>query len=123
MSPPNEDCTVPRWHVDGRYSETNEVPFKFVVSLKGPQTRFAKMINWDEFKKLSRQMETGLEMGIREKLVDTVEEIFPAEIGQGMIFRVGDDGAVVHSEPDATESRIFLSVVAGKRKDVIEMQG
>jgi hypothetical protein len=105
---------IPRWHTDGKYSASNTIPFKLVASLRGSQTRFAQINDRKEFGRL--EMSDYPENA--PAMTELVEEVFPAHEGQAVIYRVGDENAVAHSEPESLMQRIFYSVVVGTKEEM-----
>lgn len=126
-STPNWYFKLPRWHTDE--SRDFNTP-KFVATLKGPHTRFhdSNAADRENVKKNSLDPDTAGPNAVEANflnfmelvsLLDSKKTIQPRR-GQGAFFGVGNDRAAVHSTPDLTETRLFLSIVSGSERQIDE---
>jgi hypothetical protein len=120
---PNDDYIIPRWHCDGNYFDKNKYPesqTKFVTIFKGPGTLLL------EKNKDVKETYIKYKTDSSKQKIETIEErtnidLKFKDIGaktiqlnkcQGLIFLSGNiDNCTIHSEPNITEPRIFLSIV------------
>ena len=135
---PNTDWDVPRWHRDGGFLNDDNgnlvtEEFKLVFTLKGAPTRFAEVIDIQKFEEYEREEilnneHDGLEgyeeraLAIRRKLEETVREIPVGKKGFATIYRVDGTHGKIHSEPEITEPRIFISIITGSQSQIEELQ-
>ncbi len=91
---PTTDLDTPRWHSDGHY-------------LKNDQGEFVS----EEYK-----------LVLAIKGAPTRFQGFEVKAGQAVMYRVGEPGKNVHSEPEIKESRIFMSVVVGSEAQIAELK-
>jgi len=136
---PNNDFKIPRWHADGPYFKTDEgeKTYKFVACLKGPSTLLVSdkdmiekfRINYaieleklrnikfdtkqDKYKYMNGEMRANI-----AKVIGSEYHSVPNNYG--LIFLVGDRDAVIHSEPNMTTERIFISILPGTQKQIDE---
>jgi hypothetical protein len=128
---PNDAFDTPRWHSDGAYFDSDVKVYKKVLTVKGAQTLFAEITDKDEFDRLQVELnenEQNLEVDpdkhqeedlrIRVELMKTVTEINPSKSGESVIYLVGDEDSVVHSEPPVNEPRVFISVLVGTKVQI-----
>jgi hypothetical protein len=137
---PNPAFKIPRWHQDGYYFTQKEEDYKAVATIKGPGTLFYRpsheekeymaQIKRDhppitldsngkpDFNEIIRQSDED-----RAKLANFFDKskATSTAFGKGSIFISGSDYAAVHSEPDITSQRFFLSVTPGN-KDKIQQR-
>ncbi len=131
---PDDSYGVPRWHTDGRFFLSDVPVYKFVVTLKGSQTRFAKLKDRAKFialssqssendsKEQSREDWFNNDIDTRERIGRVVEEVALSRYGEGVGFLVGHEDAVIHSEPDLKKMRIFFSVLGGSVDQIESMK-
>ena len=120
VSLPNNAFTIPRWHPDGSYFNTTEKQYKLVYTLKGVATLFGMAKNRVAFEALMASDPQQHDLAVRSRLDNEIVRISTRSVGYGMIFRVGDEAAVIHSEPDITKPRLFISVVPGSSTQIEE---
>ena len=124
VSLPNSDFKTPRWHPDGVYFHDNEgrlaSAYKLVATLKGPQTLFAEKTNIEKFEEL---LNGNDDMKTRKELTKFVKPMDIVKDGQGVVYLVGNKDAVIHSEPNITEPRIFIAVLPGSEEQIKEWKG
>lgn len=132
---------VPRWHTDGEYwdsrafstsstSSTSQAspPLKFLMTFKGPDTRLA---NIPDKKRRVQFNDAGIrhqddfmnEKHRRQQdaFVRRHGNVVRHVVGhlQGIITKVAHETeSAIHSEPDSTSARIFVSVVPGTRAQI-----
>ena len=116
--------TMPRWHSDGAYFETEEgeVVYKFVFTPRGDSTLFGETEDRDRFEEIQSNLydEPGRpDPVMTEELVSLVSAVPAPTEQRGVLFQVGD-GGVIHSEPVVTEPRIFISVLPGTMSQIQE---
>lgn len=129
---------IPRWHQDGYYySPFKGDQCKVAITLKGPRTLFFNAS--DEQKKIMTKLESEppkivggkIDMQalmqhtnyVREELNKVFDPAMAvcAELGQGSIFITGSQNAAVHSEPDITTPRLFMSILPGSKNQIQEV--
>ncbi|MBI3442819.1 MAG: hypothetical protein HY007_03565 [Candidatus Sungbacteria bacterium] len=124
ISTPNRAFDIPRWHPDGNYfTPTEERNYKFVTTLKGTKTRFARATDPAKFLELlTSQSIHGHHnnMQVRRELDAVVQEFDPYQKGDGVYYLIGHPDAIIHSEPVMNKPRIFLSVVPGSAAQINE---
>jgi len=137
---PTEEFSLPRWHRDGSFfvRENGNKIFKKVLTLKGVPTRFATISDEEAFQEIERaelKNNTKLFEGsisdedykkedirIRNLYVNIANELSPLASGQSMVYEIGGNEQVLHSEPDINESRIFMSVIVGSKDEIEEAE-
>lgn len=125
-SQPTDAFNVPRWHIDGRYYQSEGVveQVKAVIALKGEGTllnRLPPEKRGDFMEALGADVD---EMECRrrcaELIAPTGTEVTPP--GCGTVFIVGSERAAVHSEPPITCERLFLSILPGTKEQIEELR-
>jgi len=125
--PPTDEFDIPRWHCDGRQKgfETRDDISKFATVFKGPGTLFIKTTpeerksfieiekNWANTIEYRKKMEGEIK-GSRIQLENNQGAIFIAETIEDK-FNCG-----IHSEPVINETRLFLSILPGSKKEITE---
>ena len=133
---PTEDFNIQRWHADGSYFKSSKKVYKLVMSLLGPQTLFGRINNLEKYKSLTKESGKNVQdnildnnnpnkfkeedLRIRKELLKIVEPIKSCEKRNAGIYLVGDDNAVVHSEPKIDTPRLFISVLPGSKEQINE---
>lgn len=102
-----------RWHVDDYYYPPDGEQYKVAITLKGPQTIFynassTERMLLDPLKYRSNELRKRID----NNLVTT------PKFGQGVIFVVGSPYAPIHSEPNITHERLFMSMIPGTNKQI-----
>lgn len=133
VSLPNDVFDIPRWHPDGKYFTSSEKTYKLVATLKGAQTLFGRIIDPETYRTLvtqeqenSRANENNREafekedLRIRGEIMKVVVPMAAPSREQATAYLVGDDDAVIHSEPSIKEPRIFISVLPGSKEQIEE---
>lgn len=141
-STPNPLFQIPRWHQDGLYFSLGEKEnYKAVVTLKGPSTLFYRPSQEQKefMEQLKRETppppvdsEGKLDLVAafhqqqknRVKLADAFDKSKATSptFGRGSIFIAGTNYAAVHSEPDITSQRFFLSITPGSKEQIKERE-
>lgn len=124
-SEPTDFFNIPRWHIDGRFYESDgEEQMKAVIALKGDGTLLNRLPvekRADFMEALSADVD---EAECRQRCMQIVEpahtETTPP--GCGTVFIVGSERAAVHSEPPIAEERIFLSIVPGNKEQITALR-
>ncbi len=127
-SKPTKSYVIPRWHCDGKYFKSDKYPglqTKFVIVLKGPGTLLiesneqAKQIYNNYFTESSLD-----EMEVRKKLDEEFTDSNCKKIQisneEGLIFLAGHKNCTIHSEPNITEPRMFLSIVFADEANIMD---
>jgi len=120
---PHTAFDIPRWHQDGyHFLPHRGTQRKVVFTPKGARTLFARFPRkvQAEIVKRARGIEFDDLKG-RAALAQMVESKGSTESAstlQGSIFTAGSKDAAIHSEPPIRESRLFISVVPGSRKQI-----
>ena len=128
----NKFFDIPRWHMDGLFftspEDRNQLQTKFITSLRGPGTLMinATKAEKQEYNEFSRNATKMNHMGVefRNKVIEIFKnrKVHQLKNNQGLIFIVGRDTALVHSEPPKNEKRIFVSVLPGTEKQIAELK-
>lgn len=122
MTKVSERYAIPRWHRDGSLAEctdaTHTLHCRYGTTLTGPQTRVL-----EETELVSQGMQTL--SGRRKELADALASEVILDLARGQIIRFswGRGDSPVHSEPDLSRERVFISCVYGtlaEIRDVIE---
>lgn len=141
------DFPVPRWHKDGPYFEGTDErndETKFFTTLIGPSTymikdeKYIKIYNVLEKKELDEikkayDLLKGKYMDEEERKISyKYSEIYRQKLKkvkiiqptnyQGIIFKVGTNDSLIHSEPESNEPRIYISIVSGTKKEIKLLQ-
>lgn len=121
---PNDYFDIPRWHTDAKFFNPYR-PYKSVVAIKGPQTRFGVTSDPERFVQLSilennEQHGSEEDLRIRRQLDEIVEETENPGEENATIFLVGGNDAVIHSEPKTDGQRLFVSVITGPEEEMNE---
>ncbi|MDF3033156.1 MAG: hypothetical protein K0R76_110 [Alphaproteobacteria bacterium] len=114
----NSHFDLARWHIDGYYYQPHCDQYKFAITLKGAGTLFYKLP-----KQMTEQFFTLLQEDNRQALAEILNDsrlVMQGKADQGAIFIVGSDDAAVHSEPPINEERLFISILPGSKKQIIE---
>jgi len=91
---PSTDHDTPRWHSDGHYVKHED----------------------DEFVSEEYKLVFAI------KGAPTRFQDFDVSKGQAALYRVGEQGKNIHSEPRITEPRIFMSVIVGSEAQIAELK-
>ena len=131
VSLPNNEYKIPRWHPDGKYFKSSKKRYKLVATLKGPQTLFGEIIDTDGVNRLEGERRENYQknehdqaklqeedMRIRTQLQKVIAQKEIGGKGKAVVYLVGEEDAVFHSEPDISEPRIFVSVLPGSKEQV-----
>ena len=133
-SKPNNLYVIPRWHCDGKYFKSDMYPglqTKFVTVFKGPGTLLiesneqAKQIynNYlsESFKNTKPSInEIEGRKKLDEELTDSNIKKIQISNGEGLIFLAGHKNCTIHSEPNITEPRMFLSIVFADEVNIMD---
>ncbi|HMQ02006.1 MAG TPA: hypothetical protein PKD79_02985 [Candidatus Doudnabacteria bacterium] len=124
---PNLEFEIPRWHTDGSYFTASRKIYKLVYTVKGEPTRFAFTANQKQFEDLAnKQNQFALgsveDLSIRKKLDSLVTEIELPDFDHFAVYLVGHTDAQIHSEPNMTESRVFMSSLIGSESEIEELR-
>jgi hypothetical protein len=126
FSLPTDEYNIPRWHYDGCFFYKRDIiETKFVVTLKGEGTMICESNEntRKEFFRLFKSQEDRSEIKNREILNnflhDSNAKIIQVDERKGCLFIVADeDMEAIHSEPNITRDRIYISVVADGKKNI-----
>jgi hypothetical protein len=131
-SQPNNYFEIPRWHCDGKYFKNYLEPqTKFVTVFKGAGTLLIEPINQskqiynnyfsDSFDNIKLPIDSIESRKMLDKEFESVG-IQKKQLTnkQGLIFLSGHSNCTIHSEPNITEPRMFLSVVFGDKDNIFE---
>ncbi|KAF2183280.1 hypothetical protein K469DRAFT_710811 [Zopfia rhizophila CBS 207.26] len=144
LTNPTNYFQVPRWHQDGRmyhYDEGKEevVRSKYATTLLGPPTLMlpaqqdvfqTTRSGKDKFhpkpadgKKFDKKQWQKQEESMRTWLAEEYEESKRLEFANGEVVRFswGREDSPVHSEPDITSDRVFMTVLYGSKTEIKEM--
>ena len=126
---PSKYFDIPRWHQDGPFfianqEEREQLQTKFITSLKGPGTLMLNATKAEKqaYLELSHNAKNINHNSIeyRKKVAEIFKDrkVHQLSNNQGLIFLVGRDTALIHSEPPMTETRIFVSVLPGTESQI-----
>lgn len=127
---PSDEYKVPRFHRDGQFYklDPNQIQRKFLLTIKGPGTLISEPDNQTTnkfFDLFYSNIEKQLDLGIREQLAQALgsENIIQLTNNQGAWIithqtNYKSDRATIHSEPDITQPRLFLSVLPCSHKHI-----
>ena len=107
------DYDIPRWHIDGRYYNSESIQYKFILTLKGPSTLIINPNN--KIRKTFLQFFDNdiinTRLG-RNKIVKNESIIKVKTLINGLITMSNNSNlATIHSEPPIHEDRIFISIL------------
>jgi hypothetical protein len=119
MFKPNINYTIPRWHRDGRMTDCTSASHllhcKYATVLLGAPTlvlpETATVTAMDNRHIRRKENATLLSSEVPVRLVD----------GQIIRFSWGRNDSPVHSEPDMTSDRIFMSVLYGSQSEIRDL--
>jgi hypothetical protein len=132
---PNEDYKVPRWHQDGRFFDTEYDTHKFATVLTGPSTLIATipLSEYDEFKKVRAANRSKTPFDSHEEDWKYEREVIGPKLQEfisnsfisvpdnyGLIFVTGSREGAIHSEPDITTKRLFMSILPGTQQQITQ---
>jgi hypothetical protein len=127
---PTTEYKIPRFHRDGQFYKLgpNQIQRKFLLTIKGPGTLVSEpdKETIDEFFDVFyANQEKQIELDVREKLAQVLgpENIIQLTNNQGAWIithqsNTKSDRATIHSEPDITHPRLFLSILPGTNKQI-----
>jgi hypothetical protein len=129
---PSKMFDIPRWHMDGKFftsPEDNELlQTKFITSLKGPGTIMINATKTEKQKYNDLMKDDSIINRQGDAFRKKTNEIFKNRKvhqltnNQGLIFVVGRESALVHSEPPIHEKRIFVSVLPGTERQIEQLK-
>ncbi len=122
---PTDEYRLPRWHADGIYYDFVGKQEKFVATLKGPSTLFFDLNEEDKKYLYSTYLSLQPDWSkINEVLAESFKDRdqIRTEPNHGMLYRVGDESALVDSEPNIDIERIFFSVLPGSIKEIDKLR-
>lgn len=138
ISLPHTDYEIPRWHYDGNYLPNDtKINTKFITTLKGDGTLYT-----DSNIKLMEKIEKLFELVdfikgdkkikyMKEKRVDRIKlleyynkKINKLSTNEGLILIAGRGSynKTLHSEPNITSSRIFISIIPNSKKYILTLK-
>lgn len=136
VSLPYNEFEIPRWHSDGKYFNSTQKRYKLVATLKGPQTLFGETVDIEAHNRLGKELNDNYlrieddpegfneeDMRIRTELQKVVAQKEIGGQGEAIVYLVGEEDAVLHSEPNITEPRIFVSVLPGSDEQIAQWEG
>lgn len=107
---PPDPVMLKRWHMDGRHYTTQNIQYKFCMTLKGPPTRFYLLPLAQQHirKVLWRNME---DVYFTNEFCSS-DLVFRQKRHQGVFFMMAHSSvAAFHAEPIVTDPRLFFSIV------------
>ena len=126
---PNDMFRIPRWHRDGPYFKI--ITSKFITTLVGPPTLYIddidsiniyntiNKVEMEERKGKSFEEEIKIDAYYRPIYADKIKKYKQLGEEEGMIlYPLG----LIHSEPDITEPRLFLSILPGTFEQIEELK-
>lgn len=135
VSLPTDAFKIPRWHTDGKYFGNYDKQSKFILTLKGEGTLLAdcdketrnKLFEIkNKFpidKKQSEEDRITRNEIIKENIKENKCDIKQVPNYKGIIITVGNrEKSALHSEPDITETRIFISILPGSKEEILELK-
>ena len=134
---PNSDYEITRFHCDGKYfSGVQETQTKFIFVLKGAGTILiepdeqVKQVYWDYLTQSTDTSKPLVDINsieerklLDEKLKDANAKQLQINNEHGLIFLAGcHSNCTIHSEPNITEPRMFLSIVFGDESNINKLK-
>lgn len=137
---PTEKYKNTRWHIDGKYYESERRQFKMVSVPKGEGTLFIEPCEEIHKKFVELEKEKNKEYIYENKTIINFNEV---NIKYGKIFKeLFEDEKIIrtknnyyvefnardkeiggiYSEPDITEPRLFFSIVLGTKEEIDELK-
>jgi len=132
---PNNDYDIPRWHMDGKFfmntlEDRKQIQSKFVTVLRGSGTLLvsATKKEKEEYNRIMRENapktqeeamkfyqdeHKQMELRLKTNKVFENKKVKQLKNDEGLIFIVGNDKALVHSEPPMNSPRMFISILPG----------
>lgn len=131
-NPTDEYTNNPRWHRDGRMytsDRTGEVNSKYATTLLGNSTRimkdsaFVKSVLDEEEAVEMAEYDWATEMQRQLRIAERLAEQPVIEVPDGCIikFSWGQPDSPVHSEPDMSTDRVFISILYGSEAEMKDM--
>jgi hypothetical protein len=131
---PSDEFDTPRWHTDQKYFTADGRIYKTIFTVKGPPTRFARVVDAREHKRIKEKYTRDFflklrnnpeavkeeDLRMRRELMATVEELPSFGRERAVIYLVGDEEAKVHSVPVLSEPRLFMQVLNGSHGQIDE---
>ncbi len=107
------DYDIPRWHIDGRYYNSESIQYKFILTLKGPSILIINPNN--KIRKTFLQFFdndiVNTRLG-RNKIVKNESIIKVKTLINGLITMSNNSNlATIHSEPHIHKDIIFISIL------------
>ena len=120
-TPTREYTSIPRWHRDGRMFDSDhegDINWKYATTLLGNPTRLLT-----ESELVKRVMS---ERGHNRRRLEYAKELASEPLldvrnGQIIRFTWGQGDSPVHSEPDMSTHRVFISILFGSEKEMRNM--
>jgi hypothetical protein len=135
LSLPSDEFKIPRFHYDGGFfsMKGNTIQEKFLLTIKGPGSLLCEPSpeNKKKFDEIFfSNMSTQSELDVRTKLYSVIKDdnILQLTNNQGAFMKthefVNGIGNIfdtaIHSEPNITQSRLFISIVPGSADEINE---
>ena len=109
------DYDIPRWHIDGKYYNSESIQYKFILTLKGPSTLIINPNNKirNKFLQILDKDNDIINVRLeRNKIVKNESIIKVKTLINGVITMSNNSNlATIHSEPPIHEDRIFISIL------------
>lgn len=136
LSLPSDDYVIPRFHYDGKFfsMKGNAKQEKFLLTIKGPGTLLCEpsLENKKKFDEIFySNMSMLSELDVRKKLYSVIkdENIIQLTNNQGAFMKIFEfvNGVgnifdtTIHSEPNETHPRLFISIVPGSADQIDEI--
>ena len=118
---PMDWFAIPRWHIDGGNKLNDQVPPKFVITLKGPTTLFQPS-NCDKSPTFVQTLDELDKKREELALFYSMCDVIRPKNCEGAFFIIRNANAAVHSEPDITEARIFMSIMSATEEEIKEIR-
>jgi hypothetical protein len=134
LSIPNEDFIIPRWHMDGMFFPTEEkYNSKFIIVPKGDGTICVKssLQLKENYKNIIKPTPDDYKNNTEyvSQYRNTVNKLFrnkkvyQLNNEQGLMFLSGNiQKALVHSEPNITKERVFISILTGTESQIMDLK-
>jgi hypothetical protein len=135
VSLPSDNYIIPRFHYDGGFfsMKGNTIQEKFLLTIKGPGSLLCEP-SPDNKKKFDEiffsNMQTQIELDVRNKLFSVLKDEYILQLtnNQGAFMKTHEfvNGignmidTTIHSEPNITQPRLFISIVPGSADQINE---
>ncbi len=132
---PTNEFEIPRFHHDGsffRLKNGRVIQEKFLLTIRGEGTLLSEpdeLTRQRVFEILNNRQIDSEEIGMREQLAKIIgKQIYQPTNNEGIFMKIYDyqnekidfSNSAIHSEPNISQSRLFMSIVPGLANEIDE---